>query len=207
MFDRFYLIVDHSNWLETFLPLGVKCVQLRIKDQSGPVLRQQIRKARELCEAHDCKLIINDHWRLAIDEGCQWIHLGQEDLEAADMAVVKAAGIQFGISTHDRSELNRALQFQPDYIALGPVYQTVLKKMHWRAQGLDKLRRWKNSIGDTPLVAIGGFTPDRSSGAFDHGADSVCVVTDVLLHADPASRVQEWLSVTQLRPAGPYTQQ
>jgi len=200
--DRFYLIVDHSSWLETFLPLGVKCVQLRLKDQTESVLRQQIGKARELCDAHDCKLIINDHWRLAIDEGCQWIHLGQEDLNAADMKVIRKAGIQYGISTHDRAELNRALEHEPAYIALGPVYQTVLKKMPWRPQGLAKLRRWKNSIGDTPLVAIGGFTPDRAAGAFEHGADSVCVVTDVLLHADPASRVQEWLSVTRSGSAG-----
>ena len=67
--------------------------------------------------------------------------------------------------------------------------------MKWRPQGLEKLQRWKNAVGDIPLVAIGGFTPERAASAFEHGADSVCVVTDILQHSSPVERVQEWLRV------------
>jgi len=194
--DRFYLIVDNANRLAGFLPLGVKCVQLRVKDLSATALRREIRTARAVCEAHACQLIINDHWQLAIEEGCSAIHLGQEDLDTADIDAITRAGIRYGISTHDRAELNRALSYEPAYIALGPIYATILKKMPWRPQGLDKLARWKSSIGRIPLVAIGGFTPERAAGAFAHGADSVCVVTDVLLHENPAGRIKQWLQVT-----------
>ncbi|MCV6602729.1 MAG: thiamine phosphate synthase, partial [Cohaesibacter sp.] len=64
--DPFYLIVDHVNWIERLVPLGVKLVQLRIKDQSVEDIRTQIRAAKVICAEHDCTLVINDYWRLAI---------------------------------------------------------------------------------------------------------------------------------------------
>lgn len=194
MLDRFYLIVDNASCLSEYLPLGLTCVQLRIKDKPEDYIRAEIQQAKERCANASCELIINDYWQLAIDEACGAVHLGQEDLNDADVASIKTAGIRLGISTHDRAELNRALSYEPDYIALGPVYQTLLKKMPWRPQGLEKLSRWKQSIGSIPLVAIGGFTPERAAGAFEHGADSVCVVTDVVQHANPVARVKEWIS-------------
>lgn len=197
MLGRFYLIVDNAQCLAQFLPLGVRCVQLRVKDKPDTHVRQEIRAAKALCEQYHCHLIINDHWKLAIDEGCAAIHLGQEDLDCANMAAIAEAGIRYGISTHDRAELNRALSHEPDYIALGPIYATILKKMPWQPQGLAKLKRWKSAIGSIPLVAIGGFTPERAAGAFEHGADSVCVVTDVLLNDNPCSRIEQWLAVTK----------
>ena len=74
---KFYLIVDNSQWLERFLPLGLKLVQLRIKDLPASALAAEISKAKVLCAAYDCQLIINDHWQLALDLGCDFIHLGQ----------------------------------------------------------------------------------------------------------------------------------
>ena len=195
LLQRFYLIVDSTENLESFLSAGVRCVQLRMKDKSTEDYRAEIRTAKTLCAKHKCQLIVNDYWQLAIEEGCDAIHLGQEDLSGADVAQIKNANIKLGISTHDKAELAIALSHQPDYIALGPIYATLLKKMKWRPQGLDKLQRWKNAVGDIPLVAIGGFTPERASGAFEHGADSVCVVTDILMHPSPVERVSEWLSV------------
>jgi len=197
MLSPFYLIVDRADKLERFLPLGVRTVQLRIKDLGPAELRADVRRARELCSVHSTQLIINDHWRTALAEGCDAVHLGQEDLDTADLDALRQAGIRYGISTHDRAELDRALALEPAYIALGPVYATLLKKMPWRAQGLAKLQRWKLAIGDIPLVAIGGFTPERAAGAFAHGADSVCVVTDIVQAEDSAQRVIEWLRVTR----------
>ncbi|MFK8079431.1 MAG: thiamine phosphate synthase [Granulosicoccus sp.] len=195
MLSRFYLIVDNTESLERFLPLGLECVQLRIKDASPPDLKFAVREAKELCDAYRCQLIINDYWKLAIEEGCDAIHLGQEDLDAADMLAIQAAELQYGISTHDRKELRRAMELKPNYIALGPIYQTLLKKMPWRPQGLEKLTRWKTMVGDIPLVAIGGLNPERAQGVFESGADSICVVTDVQQHENPANRVRQWLEL------------
>lgn len=201
MLDRFYLIIDSTQHLQAFLNEGLCCVQLRIKDcstaEQESSIRSEIRRAKQLCDQFDCQLIINDYWQIAIDEGCDAVHLGQEDLDAADIEQIKQHGIKYGLSTHDKAELARALALKPDYIALGPIYATLLKKMPWRPQGLEKLSRWKKAVGSTQLVAIGGFTPDRAMAAFEHGADSVCVVTDVAQHKDPVERVKQWLSLTR----------
>ena len=192
---RFYPIFDDVAWLRRMLPLGVQLVQLRIKDQPQDALRAQLTEGRDLCRAHGALLVVNDHWQLAIDLGCDWVHLGQEDLDEADIDAIRAAGLKLGISTHDKAELARALALNPDYIALGPIYPTILKKMKWHQQGIDKLCVWKDLVGDIPLVAIGGMSTDRASGAFDAGADVVAAVTDITLHDDPESRVREWLKV------------
>lgn len=194
---RFYPIFDDVAWLERMLPLGVRLVQLRIKDRPEPELRDSIRRARDLCHRHDAVLVVNDHWHLAIELGCAWLHLGQEDLDAADIPVIRRAGLRLGLSTHDEAELDRAMALAPDYVALGPVYPTILKAMPWAPQGLDRIGDWKRRIGTVPLVAIGGMSPERAAGAFAAGADIVSAVTDITLNADPEARVRTWLEATR----------
>jgi thiamine-phosphate pyrophosphorylase len=195
--DPFYPIVDACNWLERLLPLGVKLVQLRIKDLPETELRAQITNAKALCAQHQCQLILNDYWELAIELGCDYIHLGQEDVDGADMDAIRAAGIRFGLSTHSHEELARALGFSPDYIALGPVYPTILKKMPWSPQGLERVREWKQRIGDVPLVGIGGLNLERADGVLAAGADVVSVVTDITLNEDPEAQTRRWLALTE----------
>ena len=197
MWPRFFPIFDAPAWLELTLPLGVKLVQLRIKNSSETSLREQITKAQSLCDAHGAILVVNDHWRLAIELGCEWLHLGQEDLNDADISAIRAAGLKLGISTHDESELDRALSLSPDYVALGPIYPTILKKMKWHQQGVEKLTEWKSRIGSIPLVAIGGMSVERAPAAFDAGADIVSAVTDITLNDAPEARVRQWLEVCQ----------
>jgi len=194
--DPFYPVVDSSEWIERLVPLGVKLVQLRMKDVGSDEVRRQIRAAKSVCENHDCVLVINDYWQLAIEEGCEWLHLGQEDLVTADIAAIRAAGVKLGLSSHDHRELETALANNPDYLALGPIYATISKQMHWKPQGLDRLREWKARIAPLPLVAIGGIGIDRLSGVLEAGADSAAVLTDITLNADPEARTREWIEKT-----------
>ncbi|MGX0875547.1 thiamine-phosphate pyrophosphorylase [Roseovarius sp. MBR-154] len=194
---RFYPIFDNTEWLRRLLPLGVGLVQLRIKDLTGEKLKQQIAQAQSLCRETSAILVVNDHWQIAIDLGCDWVHLGQEDLDTADIPAIRRAGIKLGLSTHDHAELDRALSHDPGYVALGPVYPTILKKMKWHEQGLGKVTEWKRLIGDIPLIAIGGMSVERAQGAFDAGADVVSAVTDITLNADPEARVRQWIEATK----------
>ena len=195
--DRFYPIFDDVSWLRRMLPLGVKLLQLRLKDRGEADLRQQVVQARDHCRLHGAVLVINDHWQLAIETGCDFLHLGQEDLDTADLPAIRRAGLRLGVSTHDHAELDRALALAPDYIALGPVYPTILKQMKWHEQGLARLAEWKRLVGAIPLVAIGGMSVARAGGAFAAGADSVAAVTDITLNPDPEARATEWLGATR----------
>jgi thiamine-phosphate pyrophosphorylase len=76
--------------------------------------------------------LVNDHWQTAIDLGADAVHLGQEYLDDADLPALRRAGIAVGMSTHDDEELERALLLAPAYVALGPVYPTLLKQMPWQ---------------------------------------------------------------------------
>lgn len=191
--DVFYPIVPDLDWLNRIVPLGVRTVQLRIKNASPEDIRKQIVGSMEVCARHNCQLIVNDYWREALELGADYVHLGQEDLAAADVQALKARGIKIGISTHSVEELETALAVEPDYVALGPIWETKLKVMKWAPQGLDRIREWKARIGSLPLVAIGGITPDRASSVIEAGAQSASVITDFFTHPDPEARVRTWL--------------
>lgn len=194
--DPFYPIVDSCDWLRRLLPLGVKLVQLRVKDKSDDELRAEISAARDLCAAHQCQLIVNDYWQLAIELGCDFVHLGQEDLDQADIDFIRRAGLRLGVSTHSHEELARAQALSPDYIALGPIYPTILKEMPWAPQGLERVAEWKRRIGKTHLIGIGGINLERAVGVLEAGADVVSVVTDITLNEDPEARTSRWIDLT-----------
>lgn len=191
--DPFYPIVPDADWLDRLVGLGVRTIQLRVKDAPAGELRGQIIRAVASCRASGCTLVVNDHWREAIACGAGFVHLGQEDLAQADLAAIKAAGLRLGLSTHDHRELKTALAAEPDYVALGPIFETKLKVMKWAPQGLDRIAEWKRAIAELPLVAIGGLTPARASLAIAAGAQSAAVITDFLAAPDPDARVVEWL--------------
>lgn len=191
--DPFYLIVDGTQWMARLLPCGVRLVQLRIKDKPDEMVRAEIDTAKHLCTRHGAQLVVNDFWRHAIEAGCDFIHLGQRDLDTADLGAIRRAGLRLGVSTHDEAELNRALSIAPDYVALGPIYPTILKKMAFAPQGLLRITEWKKKIGTIPLVAIGGISLERAKAVFDAGADSAAAVTDLSLSADPEQRVRDWV--------------
>jgi thiamine-phosphate pyrophosphorylase len=190
---RFYPIVPDIGWLERIVPLGVRLVQLRIKDAPRPEIVEQTKRTLAITRTHGCQLILNDFWDVALETGADFVHLGQDDLKEADLDKLKRAGVRVGISTHDETELAAALAAGPAYVALGPIYETKLKAMPWAPQGLERIEQWRARIGRLPLVAIGGLTPDRAPAVAAAGADILAVITDFVTAPDPEARVLAWL--------------
>ena len=195
--DRFYPIVDSAAWVGRLVTRGARLIQLRVKDQPIEIVRAHVRAAKIVCAEAGAQLVVNDYWQVAIEEACDFVHLGQGDLDNADLEAIRNAGLRLGISTHDHAELARALDRKPDYIALGPIYPTILKKMPWAPQGLGRISEWKERVGDIPLVAIGGLTVERLPPVFGAGADIAAVVTDIVRNPDPDARTREWLAATR----------
>ena len=195
--DPFYPIVDSAAWVARLVVVGARLIQLRIKERPPEDVRAQTRAALTYCAQSGAQLIVNDYWEIAIEEGADFIHLGQTDLDGADMKRIRGRGLRVGISTHDRAELDRALSFDPNYVALGPIYPTILKAMAFAPQGLERIGEWKQLVGKRPLVAIGGISLERASLCLAAGADSAAVVTDITLTVDPESRAKAWLAVTR----------
>ncbi|WP_336945384.1 thiamine phosphate synthase [Asaia sp. HN010] len=189
-----YPVVDHPRWVERLGAAGARFIQLRLKDLAPETLRAQVIEGQEAAARHNVRLVLNDYWQLALELGIDYIHIGQEDLDTADLDQIRAARIAFGISTHSHQELERALSVQPDYVALGPIWETKLKKMIWEPQGVEKLAEWRRMIGpDMPLVAIGGITRSRAPSCIAAGADSVAAVSDFIASDNPEHQVEAWL--------------
>ncbi|MFC3636468.1 thiamine phosphate synthase [Camelimonas fluminis] len=192
--DRFYPIVDSVAWVDRLVRCGVRTVQLRAKELDHADAVAMIRAALAITLPADVQLIVNDYWQAAIDAGAGHLHLGQEDLAEADLTAIRNAGLTLGVSTHDEAELETALAARPDYVALGPIWPTTLKVMRFAPQGLERISEWKRRLGATPLIAIGGVTLERAPDVFAAGADSIAVVSDVTMNADPEARVAAWLA-------------
>lgn len=191
---KFYPILPNSDWVARLVPLGVKTIQLRVKGAPASIVREEIKRSLSFCAEHDCQLVVNDYWEEAVELGADYVHLGQEDMVEADIPAIRRAGLKIGVSTHSLEELTKALAVAPDYVALGPIYETKLKVMSWAPQGLARIGEWKRLIR-CPLVAIGGITLERAPDVFAAGADSIAVVTDIAVNPDPEKRVKKWLSL------------
>src|SRR5437763_8816688 len=191
--DRYYPVVDSLRWVERLTKLGVGTIQLRAKELDDSSALRMVSDALAITKGSATKLVVNDYWRAAVVAGAKHLHLGQEDLEGADLKAIRAAGLTLGISTHDDEELATALRAKPDYVALGPIFPTTLKSMRFAPQGIAKIAEWKRRIGNIPLVAIGGIKLEQAREIFAAGADSIAVVSDVTQNADPDARVRAWL--------------
>lgn len=179
-----YPVVDSVQWLERLLGEGVKTIQLRIKDLPEAEVMPAIRTAVALGRQHRARLFINDYWQQAIEAGAYGVHLGQEDMETADLAAIQAAGLRLGISTHGYFELMRARELAPSYIALGHIFPTNTKQMPSRPQGLVRLHHYRALMADWPTVAIGGIGEPRIAQVQESGVGSIALVSAITASGD-----------------------
>lgn len=187
---KFYAVVPTADWVERMVKAGADTVQLRNKDLSGDALYREIERCVAACQGSETQLFINDHWEMAVKAGAYGVHLGQEDMDTADLAAIEAAGLRLGLSTHSVSELDRALSVNPSYVASGAIFPTTTKQMPTAPQGLDNLRQYVLQAGDTPVVAIGGIDLNNAREVLATGVASLAVVRAVTEAADPEAAVK-----------------
>ena len=180
-----YPVVDSVAWIERLLQAGVRTIQLRIKDKRDEEVEADVMAAIELGRRYDARLFINDHWQAAIRHGAYGVHLGQEDLQSADLAAIQRAGLRLGLSTHGYHEIARALPLQPSYLALGHIFPTRTKQMPSAPQGLERLQAYVHLLAAYPTVAIGGIQGERVAQVLATGVGSVALVTAITEAADP----------------------
>lgn len=187
---KFYAVVPTADWVERMVKAGADTVQLRNKDLSGDDLYREIERCVAACQGSETQLFINDHWEMAVKAGAYGVHLGQEDMDTADLSAIEAAGLRLGLSTHSVSELDRALSVNPSYVASGAIFPTTTKQMPTAPQGLNNLRQYVQQAGDTPVVAIGGIDLNNAREVLATGVASLAVVRAVTEAADPEAAVK-----------------
>ena len=174
-----YPIVDSSAWVEKLLNLGITMIQLRIKNKPLAYIRNEIARANTIAQEKKAKLFINDYWQLAIEYRCYGVHLGQEDIETADLNQIEEKGLALGISTHGYYEYFKIQQYQPSYIAIGAIFSTKTKDMSDQIQGLHTLAHLIQLTHQIPVVAIGGIHLNNVISVLQCQVDAIAVVSAI----------------------------
>jgi len=175
-----YPVVDRAYKLKPLYEVGITTAQLRVKDMSDDKLENEVIEAIKISEEFNARFFLNDFWELGIKHKTYGIHLGQEDIQEADVEAIYDADICLGISTHTTDEIAIAMAFEPSYLAIGPIYETTSKKMVYNPVGIEDLKRWARDV-DYPIVAIGGINIDNIQGVAEtKSANGIAMISDVL---------------------------
>jgi thiamine-phosphate diphosphorylase len=173
-----YPIVDRARKLKPLYECGITTAQLRVKDLSGSELEDEVVYAIELSRQYNVRFFLNDYWQLAIKHQAYGVHLGQEDIQECDIQAIHSANLRLGISSHTPKEIEIALGFEPSYLAIGPIFEPISKKMAYDNVGVERLKQWSSYV-DYPIVAIGGITQENISEVVGN-ASGIAMISAVL---------------------------
>lgn len=181
-----YAVLPSADWIEKVVPLNVPTVQLRFKSDDAAAVKAEIVRAANAAKGSSSRLFINDHWRVAVDHhaacggdsGIYGIHLGQEDLDEADLDAIRASGLRLGVSTHGYAEMLRVAAIAPSYLALGAIFPTTTKVMPTQPQGMGRFQSYVKLMKPVipSLVGIGGVNGGNMREVLDVGVGSAAVV-------------------------------
>ncbi len=196
-----YPIVDRADKLLPLYECGITTAQLRIKDMEGEVLEKEVIEAIALSKQYNARFFLNDYWQLAIKHGAYGVHLGQEDIQEADIEAIHRAGLRLGISSHTPKEIEIALGFAPSYLAIGPIFEPISKKMAYENVGIGRLAEWAAYV-DYPIVAIGGITQENIADvAATKAASGIAMISAVLDEGGSVSKAQ---TIQLMEAVAPY---
>jgi thiamine-phosphate pyrophosphorylase len=175
---------------------GVELVQLRDKDGSPQEILAGAQVLLEVFAGSSCRLIMNDRADLAVLAGFDGVHVGQDDLSPADAKAVCGQAALVGFSTHNEQQLRLAATSPADYLAIGPVFATGTKLDASAVVGLEGVR-CARALTRKPLVAIGGITRENCRSVVDAGADSIAVISGLLVPGESSENaVRDFLAIT-----------
>jgi thiamine-phosphate pyrophosphorylase len=190
--DATLLTIPDTDCAQKLVDAGVRLLQYRNKNASSRELFDGSKRLASLLLPQGVAFFVNDRADVAALAGASGVHVGQEDLGVEEARSVIGAGKLVGISTHNLEQFERAAATSADYIAVGPVFATSTKSNPDPVVGTGLLRQARQ-LTDKPIVAIGGITLERAAEVIGAGADSVAVISDILLAPDPGKRARQFI--------------
>ncbi|BBY84955.1 thiamine phosphate synthase [Mycolicibacterium tokaiense] len=184
---------DLAEFADAALAGGVDIIQLRDKGSAGErefgalEARQELAALEVLADAaarHGALLAVNDRADIARAAGADVLHLGQDDLPLPAARDIIGPRPLIGRSTHDREQVDRALDEAVDYFCVGPCWPTPTKPGR-TAPGLDLVRHAAATAGERVWFAIGGIDEQRLPEVLAAGATRVVVVRAITGADDP----------------------
>ncbi len=176
--------LSHAEQVKKLIEGGAKFIQLREKYLSPKEFYEDALETVKIARAENVKIIINDRVDIALALMADGVHLGQDDLSPTAARKILGEKAIIGFSTHNLEQITEAIGLPIDYAAIGPVFATATKENPDETVGIESVKRVRQTIGDFPLVAIGGINSTNFLEVLDAGADSVAIISDLLKDAD-----------------------
>jgi thiamine-phosphate pyrophosphorylase len=187
--------LPHAEQVKELIKGGARFIQLREKYASSLDFYTQAEETLIIARKQNVKIIINDRVDIALALKADGVHLGQDDLPPEEARRILGKNAIIGFSTHSVSQAIEAARLPIDYLAIGPVFSTKTKEDPDEVVGLEGLRKVSESVGNFPLVAIGGINLDNFQQVLDAGANSVALISGILSNPKKITeRFQEFCS-------------
>jgi thiamine-phosphate pyrophosphorylase len=184
--------LDPARVADACLAGGARVLQLRDKTASSAAFLSLADRLVQRARACDAVLVVNDRADIARLSGAWGVHVGQDDLDVADVRRIVGSAAVVGISTHDEAQIDAALETDATYVAVGPIFGTATKDTGYSARGLN-LIRYATHRGK-PIVAIGGIALDRVESVMEAGAAGLAVISDLLTTGNPEARTRDYIA-------------
>ena len=187
---KFDDLADFARLLEETLAAGdVAALQVRLKDQPDTEVLAALSVLKPITLRHGVALILNDRPDLALQAGCDGVHIGQQDMPYRDARQIMGPEAMIGVTCHNSRDLAMdAAEAGADYVAFGAFFPSSTKDAATRAEP-EILSIWQAMV-ETPCVAIGGITVETAEGLAAAGADFLAVSAGVWSHIEgPAKAV------------------
>lgn len=180
---RLYAVTDRAwvgamtlyEQVEAAIRGGATCVQLREKQLDREAFLAEARQIAALCKGHGVPFIINDDLDIALACGADGVHVGQDDMPAAEVRRRAGRDLIVGVSAHNAAEARKAADDGADYLGAGAVFGTSTKQ-NVTPLSHDGLKAICEAV-DIPVVAIGGIGADNLMQLKGTGVDGVAVVS------------------------------
>lgn len=200
MLERVYFISQqtatktHLVAIEEALEAGCRLVQLRVKNEPEAVVLEQAKKAKELCDRYNAKLVVNDFPHVARTVGAWGIHVGLQDMSPAAVRTIVGRNMIVGGTANTFEHIQQRVQEGVDYVGLGPFRFTSTKEKLSPILGLEGYQRIMDQVRaaniQLPIVAIGGIVSGDVIGLKDAGIYSVAVSGAVMTALDQKAEVE-----------------
>ena len=158
---------------------GASIIQYREKTKSMREKYYECLEIRKLTKNYNATFIVNDDIALAISVNACGIHIGQDDMPVDEVRKIIPKNMIIGLSTHNESQAQIALQSKVDYIGVGPIYHTETKVDVCSPVGIKYLDYVVNNV-NIPFVAIGGIKENNIDEVLEHKAKTICMVTEIV---------------------------
>ncbi|MEE9905878.1 MAG: thiamine phosphate synthase [Chlorobium sp.] len=176
---------------------GAAMIQLRHKSASGEQLYRWSIEIRDICRERHAIFMVNDRVDIAIAADADGVHLGQQDLPAAEARKLLGSSKILGVSVSSPQEAVDAENESADYVGFGHIFPTSSKEKHTVPTGPEAIGSIIQAVR-IPVIAIGGINPENAHLPIAAGASGIAVITAISRAEDPEAAAGKLVSLLEL---------